>query len=88
MGDAMSAVVSGIIEVRKLIRWRPVMVGGLAVLSRLSNPYRATVDLDVVDRRLGDLPQLQVLRAAVGAQLIELVAVILPTAFVPVRARP
>jgi hypothetical protein len=61
-GDAMAAVVHGVLEVRTLIGRPPVIVGGLAVLSRLSTPYRATVDLDVVDRLLGDVPQLQVLR--------------------------
>jgi hypothetical protein len=64
LGDAMITVVQGVIEVRTLIGQPPVVVGGVAVLSRLSNPYRATVDLDVVDRLLGEVPQLEVLRAA------------------------
>ncbi|MEV5708789.1 GNAT family protein [Actinoallomurus sp. NPDC052274] len=34
-GDAMAAVVQGVIEVRTLIGQPPVIVGGLAVLSRL-----------------------------------------------------
>jgi hypothetical protein len=38
------------------------VVGGLAVLCRLSSPYRATTDLDVIDRLLGEVPQLLVLR--------------------------
>lgn len=50
VGDAMAAVIQGVAEVRDLIGETPVIVGGLAVLARLSNPYRATVDLDVVDR--------------------------------------
>lgn len=62
-----------------------MVVGGLAVLSRLATPYRATVDLDVVDRLLGDLPQLEVLRAAQGAEPIEPAAVLLPTPFGRVR---
>lgn len=49
IGDAMAAVVQGE-EVRTLIGQPPVVVGGLAVMCRLSNPYRATTDLDVVDR--------------------------------------
>jgi hypothetical protein len=49
IGDAMATVVQGVIEVRTLIGQAPVVVGGVAVLSRLSNPYRVTVDLDVVD---------------------------------------
>jgi hypothetical protein len=64
IGDAMAAVVQGVGEVRTLIGQPPVVVGGLAVMCRLSSPYRATADVDVVDRLLGEVPQLQVLRAA------------------------
>lgn len=84
-GEAMAALIKGIVEVRALIGQPPVIVGGLAVLSRLSSPYRATVDLDVVDRLLGDLPQLDVLRAATGAEPIEPAAVLLPTPYGPVK---
>ena len=85
VGDAMAAVVQGVIEVRALIGQAPVIVGGLAVLSRLSNPYRATVDLDLVDRLLGVLPQLEVLRAADGAEPVEPAAVLLPTRYGSVK---
>jgi hypothetical protein len=34
LGDAMAAVVHGVIEIRNLIGQPPVIVGGLAVLSR------------------------------------------------------
>jgi hypothetical protein len=85
IGDAMAALVQGIVEVRALIGQPPVLVGGLAVLSRLSSPYRATVDLDVVDRLLGDRPQLDILRAAEGAEPIEPAAVLLPTPYGPVK---
>lgn len=81
----MASVIQGVAEVRDLIGETPVIVGGLAVLSRLSNPYRATVDLDVVDRMLGATPQLEVLRAAAGAEPVEPAAVLLPTAFGPVK---
>jgi len=47
----------------------------------LSNPYRATVDLHLVDRLLSDLPQLEVLRAADGAEPVEPAAVLLPTRY-------
>lgn len=77
----MAGVVHSVSEVRALLGQPPVIVGGLAVLSRLATPYRATVDLDVVDRLLGDLPQLEVLRAAEGAEPIEPAAVLLPTPF-------
>lgn len=79
VGDAMAAVIEGVAEVRDLIGQPPVIVGGLAVLARLSTPYRATVDLDVVDRLLGTTPQLEVLRSAAGAEAVEPAAVLLPT---------
>jgi hypothetical protein len=79
LGDAMAAVVQGVEEVRILIGQPPVVVGGLAVMCRLASPYRATTDLDVVDRLLGAAPQLQVLRAARGAEPVEPTSVLLPT---------
>ena len=85
IGDAMAAVVQGVAEVRALLGQPPVVVGGLAVMCRLSSPYRATTDVDVVDRLLGGQPQLQVLRAAQGAKAVEPASVMLPTAFGPVR---
>ncbi|WP_300603412.1 hypothetical protein [Trebonia sp.] len=85
IGDAMAAVVQGVEEVRALIGQPPVVVGGLAVMCRLSNPYRATTDLDVVDRLLGEVPQLQVLRAARGAKPVEPTSVLLPTAYGQVK---
>ncbi len=42
VGEAMAAVVQGIHEVHALIGRPPVVVGGFAVLARLSNPYCAT----------------------------------------------
>lgn len=81
LGDAMSAVVQGVSEVRALIGRPPVIVGGLAVLSRLSSPYRATVDLDVVDWPAGQVSQLEVLRTADGAEPVEPAAVLLPTPY-------
>ena len=51
VGGGMAAVVQGVAEVERLIGSQPVVVGGLAVLARLTTPYRATVDLDVVDRK-------------------------------------
>lgn len=85
LGDAMAAVVQGVNEVRTLISRPPVVVGGLAVMCRLSAPYRATTDLDVVDRLRGGLPQLQVLRATPGAESVEPAAVLLPTPYGQVK---
>jgi hypothetical protein len=81
----MAAVVQGVTEVHALIGRPPVIVGGLAVLARLSDPYRATVDLDIVDRLLGDAPQLELLRAADGAEPVEPAAVLLPTSYGAVK---
>lgn len=85
VGEAMATIVQGIAEVRSVIGQPPVVVGGLAVLCRLSSPYRATTDLDVVDRRRSATPHLQVLRAVSGAEPVEPAAVLLPTAFGPVK---
>jgi hypothetical protein len=85
IGDVMAAVVHGVGEVRTLIGQPPVVVGGLAVMCRLSTPYRATTDLDVVDRLHGEVPQLQVLRAAQGAKTVEPAAVLLPTPYGEVK---
>jgi hypothetical protein len=84
IGDAMAAVVQGAKEVRTLIGQPPVVVGGLAVMC-LSSPYRATTDLDVVDRQRGAVPQLQVLRAARGAEPVDPASVLLPTVYGQVR---
>ncbi|OHV33041.1 prevent-host-death protein [Pseudofrankia sp. EUN1h] len=77
----MAAVVQAVEEVRKLIDQPPVVVGGLAVLCRLSTMHRATVDLDVVDRLQGSAPHLEVLRAAQGAKVVEPAGVLLPTPY-------
>jgi hypothetical protein len=81
IGDAMAAVVQGIAEVRIRIGRPPVVVGGLAVMCRLADPYRATTDLDLVDRLRGETPQLQVLRASKGARPVPPTSVLLPTAY-------
>lgn len=85
IGDAMAAVVQAVEEVRTLLGQPPVVVGGLAVMCRLSRPYRATTDLDVVDRLLGATPQLQVLRSARGAEPVEPTSVLLPTVYGKVK---
>ncbi len=79
LGDQLAAVVQAITQVADSLGQPPVVVGGLAVLARLSTPHRATVDLDVVDRMLGPTPHLEVLRAVEGATAEEPAAVLLPT---------
>jgi hypothetical protein len=52
----MNALVHAIpIAVRRTGR-DVVLIGGLAVICRLGSPYRATTDVDTVDRRRGDDP--------------------------------
>ncbi len=54
-------------------------------MCRLSDAYRAITDLDVVDWLLGEVPQLQVLRAARGAKPVEPTSVLLPTVYGKVK---
>ncbi|OHV43679.1 prevent-host-death protein [Pseudofrankia sp. BMG5.36] len=81
----MAGVVQAVEEVRTLIGQPPVVVGGLAVLCRLSTTHRATVDLDVVDRLCGTAPHLEVLRAVAGAKAVEPAGVLLPTPYGQVK---
>lgn len=85
VGDAMAAVAKAIDEIRGLVGAQPVVIGGVAVICRLSTPHRATNDLDIVDRLLGPTPQLQILRAASGATASGPAAVLLPTSFGDVK---
>ncbi len=79
VGEDLAAVAQAIADVRDTLGQPPVVVGGLAVLARLSTPHRATVDLDLVDRLTGPIPHLELLRAVVGATAVEPAAVLLPT---------
>jgi hypothetical protein len=47
----MEAIVMAIPEVATRTGRPVIIVGGLAVICRLSTPYRATIDLDTVNRR-------------------------------------
>lgn len=85
IGDQMAPVIAGVVAVEERIGQSPVVVGGLAVLARLSRPYRATTDLDIVDRLRGALPQLEVLRSSQGAKTVAPSAVELPTPYGVVR---
>lgn len=61
----MARLVSAIPVIAEQTGRSVVLVGGLAVMCRLSTPYRATTDLDTVDRRAVDaLSQLQLLVSA------------------------
>jgi len=74
----MVNLVGAIPRVQELFE-RPVIVGGLAVMSRLGNAYRVTQDLDALRRRLeGAASGLEVLRAA-GAKDINEIGGLVPT---------
>jgi hypothetical protein len=64
-GRAMTQIVSAIPLVAEQTGRAVVLIGGLAVMCRLTTPYRVTTDLDTVDRRSGnEVSQLQLLVAA------------------------
>lgn len=61
----MAAIVAAIVVTARDTGRPVIVVGGLAVLCRLSRPYRATTDLDTVSRlHAGQVGQLQLLVAA------------------------
>lgn len=79
IGEGLAAVVHGIDQVTQAVGVPPVVIGGLAVMCRLSKPYRATTDLDLVDRISQQMSQLEVLRSVTGARPVEPAAVMLAT---------
>ncbi|MDI5974752.1 hypothetical protein [Amycolatopsis magusensis] len=65
VGRSMTQIVSAIPMVAEQTGREVVLIGGLAVMCRLPTPYRATTDVDTVDRRAsGEDSQLQLLVAA------------------------
>lgn len=86
VGDTMAAVVAAVSAVEDLTGSEPIVVGGLAVLARLSSAHRATIDLDIVDRRSdGRERQLEILRESDRTKPAEPVGVYVPTKFGDVR---
>jgi hypothetical protein len=71
VGPKMVSLVGAIPRVQELLN-QPVIVGGLAVMSRLDNAYRTTEDLDALRRRAdGSASGLEVLRDAGALDLNE-----------------
>lgn len=61
-GSSMSALVKAIPHLEQVLGHRIVLVGGLAVLSRLGSAYRVTTDVDTAHRRAdGEPAQLDIL---------------------------
>lgn len=68
-GPMMASIIAAIPITARDTGRSVIVIGGLAVLCRLSTPYRATTDLDTVSRRqAGQVGQLELLVAA-GATL-------------------
>ncbi|MGW5440949.1 prevent-host-death protein [Nocardia asteroides] len=66
-GASMTALVHAIPETQSRTGKPVVVIGGLAVICRVTGPHRATTDLDTVNRRrAGEPSQLQVLVASTG----------------------
>ncbi len=63
----------------------PSSLGGLAVVCRLTRPYRATSDLDTVTRRTNDEPGQLELLVASGAERSGVAGVLIPTPAGPVH---
>lgn len=78
-GTSMSALAQAIPEIAALTGRPVVVIGGLAVVCRLTDPYRVTSDLDTVDRRGPGVPaQLELLLAS-GAEASGVAGVLVPT---------
>jgi hypothetical protein len=61
----MSSLIHAVTATRELTRQDVIVIGGLAVVCRLSTAHRATTDLDIVDRHDdAEEPQLQLLLAS------------------------
>ncbi len=80
LGASMASLVQAIPETAARTRRPVIVIGGLAVMCRLSEPYRATSDVDTVNRRAAHEPrQLEVLLAS-GAESSGASGVLIPTA--------
>jgi hypothetical protein len=78
-GTSMSALVLAIPVIAAHTRREVIVVGGLAVVCRLTHPYRATTDLDTVNRRhTGERAQLELLLMS-GATPSGVSGVLVPT---------
>jgi hypothetical protein len=78
-GTSMSALVLAIPAVAARTGREVIVVGGLAVVCRLQQPYRSTSDLDTVNRRrIGEPGQLELLVAS-GAEPSGVSGVLIPT---------
>lgn len=78
-GSSMSALALAIPGITARTGRDVIVVGGLAVVCRLNRPYRATVDLDTVNRRHDGEPALLELLIRTGAERSGPSGVLVPT---------
>lgn len=85
IGSPMNALAHAIPAITKRTGRDVIVVGGLAVVCRLIHPYRATSDLDTVNRRqAGEPAQLELLLAS-GAEASGVSGALVPTTAGPVQ---
>lgn len=85
LGSPMSALVGAIPVITARTGRQVTLIGGLAVVCRLTRPYRATSDLDTVNRRgEGEPAQLELLLAS-GVERSGPAGVLIPTDAGPVQ---
>ncbi|HEY2701880.1 MAG TPA: hypothetical protein VGJ45_40945 [Pseudonocardiaceae bacterium] len=78
-GPSMLALVKAIPRIEEVLGRAMVLVGGLAVLSRLGSAYRVTSDVDTANRRAdGEPAQLDVLLAH-GAKAVDAAGALIST---------
>ena len=85
LGTSMSALAQAIPVLAERTGRRVIVIGGLAVVCRLSRPHRATIDLDTVNRRRAHEPAMLKVLLASGAQASGPAGVLVPTGAGPVQ---
>lgn len=78
-GTSMSALVHAIPAIASRTGRQVIVIGGLAVMCRLARPYRATSDLDIVNRRSNHEPAQLTLLLASGAEASGVSGALVPT---------
>lgn len=79
IGTSVSALVHAISATERLTGLPVTVIGGLAVVCRLSRPYRTTSDMDIVDRRRAEWPNQLELLVAASTPAVDRAGAIVPT---------
>lgn len=81
VGSGLAPLVDAIPRIEELTGERPIIIGGLAVMCRLTSAHRATTDIDTVQRQAqGDMSHLEVLLQSPNAKRADPLGVRIPTA--------